>query len=165
MTGSTGPPVGFGGGASSQCAEPPDLVLDSPAGSPNSGAGARGAGGELLGMGHRGLDNLMSRIGERVLAEDDILRSAWAVRRNEDAVRDLFDRLAGVCLDQLFLDLEFRHLVEELTDDEYLLETAKLIAQCRTVGLDPPVRIDQLDLDLDASEDRSHTRGYESPLE
>lgn len=93
-----------------------------------------------------GLDELMSRIGERVLLQDDLLRTAWAVRRNDDAVRDLFDRLTDACLEQLFLDLEFRHLVEELTDDQYFLEVARLITQCRTVGLTPPVRVEELDL-------------------
>lgn len=89
----------------------------------------------------------MSRIGERVLSQDDLLRTAWAVRRNEAATRELFDRLADVCLEQLFLDVEFRHVVEELQDDEYVLEVARLITQCRTVGIDPPVKIDQLHLD------------------
>jgi len=109
----------------------------------------------------------MSRIGERVLAEDDLLRTAWAVRRNDEAVADLFDRLADVCLDQLFLDLEFRHLVEELTDDEYLLETAKLIAQCRTVGIDPPRSINQLTIELGLYEETedSASGGVEFPFD
>lgn len=93
-----------------------------------------------------GLDELMSRIGERVLLQDDLLRTAWAVRRNDEASRELFDRLAEVCLEQLFLDLEFRHVVHELTDDEYVLEVARLITQCRTAGITPPVRVDELDL-------------------
>ena len=88
----------------------------------------------------------MSRIGERVLLQDDLLRTAWIVRRNDQAVRELCDRLADVCLELLFLDLEFRHLVEELTDDEYFLEVARLITQCRTAGIDPPVRLDTLDI-------------------
>lgn len=93
------------------------------------------------------LDDLMGRIGERVLEQDDLLRTVFAVRRNGAAVEELFDRLVAVCLDQLFFDLEFRHVVGELGDDEYLLEVARLISQCRTVGLEPPITIDRLDLD------------------
>lgn len=95
------------------------------------------------------LDGLMRRIGERVLEQDDLLFTAWSVRQNEEALESIFERLADVCLDQLFLDLEFRHTVGELSDDDYLLETAKLISQCRTVGLAPPVTIDKIDLDGD----------------
>lgn len=95
-------------------------------------------------MGKAGLDELMGRIGERVVLQDDLLRTAWAVRQNDEASRELFDRLADVCLEQLFLELEFRHLVEELTDDDYVLEVARLIAHCRTAGVEPPVRIDEL---------------------
>ncbi len=99
------------------------------------------------------LDDLMARIGDRVLRQDDLLRTAFAVRRNDDAVKELFDRLTQVCLEQLFFDLEFRHVVQEMSDDEYLLEVARLISQCRTVGLEPSVTIDQLDLDaLDGRE-------------
>ena len=101
----------------------------------------------------------MSRIGERVLLQDDLLRTAWIVRRNEQAVKELCDRLADVCLEQLFLNLEFLHLVEELSDDEYLLEVARLITQCRTAGIDPPVRVDELDLRHD---DPRLTRGSEA---
>lgn len=115
-----------------------------------------------MGVGQLGLDELMSRIGDRVLAQDDLLRTAWAVRRNDGAVQELFDRLADVCLDQLFLDLEFRHLVEELTDDEYLLEVARLISQCRTVGITPPVSIDDLDLDTEAASEREPDAGARS---
>lgn len=89
----------------------------------------------------------MARIGEGVLEQDDLLRTAYAVRRNDAASKELFDRLTEVCLDQLFFDLEFRHVVGELSDDEYLLEAARLISQCRTVGLEPPVTVDQLDLE------------------
>ncbi|MBI2168080.1 MAG: hypothetical protein HYU28_01065 [Actinobacteria bacterium] len=100
-------------------------------------------------MGRMGLDELMGRIGERALQQDDLLRTAWTVRRNDDVLAELFDRLADVCLEQLFLDLEFRHIVHELDDDEYFLEVARLITQCRTAGIDPPVNLDQLDLDED----------------
>lgn len=91
----------------------------------------------------------MGRIGERVLLQDDLLRTVWAVRRNAAAAEELFDRLADVCLEQLFLDLEFRHVVSELNDDEYVLEVARLITQCRTVGIDPPVKVNELDLTAD----------------
>ncbi|HVM39611.1 MAG TPA: hypothetical protein VM618_02390 [Acidimicrobiia bacterium] len=94
-----------------------------------------------------GLDDVMGRIGERVLEQDDLLRTSWVMRRSHDAVETIFDRLADVCLEQLFLDLEFRHVVGELSDDDYLLETARLVTQCRTVGLQPPVTIESLDLD------------------
>lgn len=89
----------------------------------------------------------MGRIGERVLEQDDLLRTSWVMRRNGDAVETIFDRLADICLEQLFLELEFRHVVGDYDDDEYLMETARLITQCRTVGLEPPVSIDELDLD------------------
>ncbi|HLG00976.1 MAG TPA: hypothetical protein VI916_10920 [Acidimicrobiia bacterium] len=100
-------------------------------------------------MEHTALDKLMGRIGERVLLQEDLLRTAWAVRRNDAASEELFDRLADVCLEQLFLDLEFRHVVDELNDDEYVLEVARLITQCRTVGIDPPVKVNELDLTAD----------------
>lgn len=96
-----------------------------------------------------GLDRLMGRIGERVLEQDQLLRTVWVTRSSEEASRRLFDRYADVCLEQLFLDLEFRHTVGELGDDEYVLETARLITQCRVVGLTPPVAITELDLDAD----------------
>ncbi len=102
-----------------------------------------------------GLDHLMGRIGERVLEQDQLLRTVWATRSSEETSRRLFDRYADVCLEQLFLDLEFRHVVGELDDDEYLLETARLITQCRVVGLTPPMEITELD--LDAGEDAVDT--------
>lgn len=102
-----------------------------------------------------GLDRLMGRIGERVLEQDQLLRTVWATRSSEETSRRLFDRYADVCLEQLFLDLEFRHTVGELDSDEYVLETARLITQCRVVGLTPPVAITELD--LDANDDTGHS--------
>lgn len=89
----------------------------------------------------------MARIGERVLEQDDLLHTAWSVRGSEETAATVFDRFADACLAQLFLELEFRHVVGELDTDEFLLETARLITQCRTVGLEPPVSLDELDLD------------------
>jgi hypothetical protein len=97
-------------------------------------------------MKHGGLDEVMGRIGERVLEQDDLLRTSWLLRRSDDGLKPLFDRLADICLEQLFLDLEFRHVVGELSDEDYLLKTARLITQCRTVGVRPPVTIEELDL-------------------
>lgn len=97
------------------------------------------------------MDNLMSRIGARVLEQDDLLGTIWMVRDAEDRVLDgLFERLVDACLDQLFLDLEFRHRVGELDSARYLLESARLVDQCRTVGLAPPLDVRELDLDLGA---------------
>lgn len=116
------------------------------------GAGGGSPGGELRGVRRTRLDQLMSRIGSRVLEQDDLLRTAWTVRSNDEAQARLFDRLAEVCVEQLFLDLDFRHTVGELGDDDYLLEVARLITQCRTVGITPPVSIEELHLDEDERE-------------
>ncbi len=101
-------------------------------------------------MARRGLDEVMGQIGERVLEQDDLLRTVWIVRRSDEATIPLFDRLTKVCLEQLFLELEFRHIVAELSDDDYLIEVARLVAQCRAVGVAPPAgllaAIDEIDL-------------------
>lgn len=110
-------------------------------------------------MGRMRLDDLMGRIGERALLQEDLLGTAWAVRKNELATVELFNRFTDVCLEQLFLDLEFRHIVAELNDDDYVLEVARLITQCRTVGIDPPVAVRDLELDLtDEADERAPHR-------
>lgn len=86
----------------------------------------------------------MGRIGERVLEQDDLLRASWILRDDDEALVPVFDRLADVCLDQLFLDLELKHVVGDLSDDEYMHEAVRLITQCRRAGLKPPVTVHEL---------------------
>ena len=89
----------------------------------------------------------MSSIGERVLEQDDVLGTIWMVRRSDQRILDrLFERLVAACLDQLFVQLEFEHLMGELDDEDYILAVARLVVQCRAVGLDPPVEIPEIDL-------------------
>jgi hypothetical protein len=79
---------------------------------------------------------LESRIAQE---QDDLLATIQLVSDNERLSLHLFDALVDRLVAGLFLEMRYRHLTGELSDNDLAEEMMELTTQCRVVGLEPPV--------------------------
>ena len=68
---------------------------------------------------------------------DDLLRTMWALRANDEACVALGNRLADVLVHQAFVELRLMRADNRIDDVEYFEETSSLLRQCRAVGIVP----------------------------
>ncbi len=80
------------------------------------------------------LDRLIARVADD---QDDVLVTLQLVQGDAALEAHLFDRLVGLLVEGLFLDLRRQRTLDLLDDDGYLAELALLAEACRDRGLLP----------------------------